>query len=76
MTKLLSKVSMAMLLAASCFFVTGCGEAAIENPVSDIVEGAAEAGKEAMDKTMEAGKEAMDKTMDAGKEAMSGSDSH
>ena len=63
MTKVLSQLATALLLAVACFLVTGCGDA---------VEGAMDAGKDAMDKTMEAGKDAMDKTVEAGKEAMSG----
>ena len=80
MTKVLSQLTTALLLAVSCFLVTGCGDAveyskeAVEGAAADVVDTAKEAGEEMMDKAKETGEKVMDKAADAGKEAMSGSD--
>ena len=82
MTKVLSQLATALLLAVSCFLV-GCGEATVENPVEgamdkakeaggEMVDKAKEAGGEMMDKAKEAGGDMMDKAKEAGEEAMSG----
>ena len=67
MTKVLSQLATALLLAVACFLVTGCGDAVesatgaagdvvgnVKDAAGDAVEGAMDAGKDAMDKTMEA----------------------
>ena len=71
MTKVLSQLATASLLALSCFLVAGCGDAvdSASEAVGGAVDGVVEAGKEGMEKAKEAGGDMMDK-------ATSGSDKH
>jgi len=75
MSRVFSKLTMAMLLAVSCFLVTGCGEGTAPSPVESPEMEKADMEKADMEKA-DMGSEAKEEAADGSEAKKEGSGSH